>query len=184
VLPSGFADPNHERDHLVSNGINAAGGRVDRTDPVSKKLLAQQVVNSQLSSEVGKQVIMIEVLPVRSGTRLNVTFSSQSGTWREGLWLAIDGALEIAGTQADQFELWTDTAPRSFDVDVVESRDGLLRLFNIWDSGRGKKHESQSFTFGMLKEERPDGTLVYRCNDIGRSPQFDKLIFELRFIPD
>jgi hypothetical protein len=30
----------------------------------------------------------------------------------------------------------------------------------------------------MLKEQT-DGTTIYRANDIGRQPKFDKLVFEL-----
>jgi len=141
-------------------------------------LPSQPVPNREMTLEVGRPVIKVDVLPVSSGEILGLTFMSQSGAWRQGIWLGVDGELQIAGVTADQIEVWTDTAPRSFEVKVLRAEDGLLRLYNIWDSGRGRKRESQSATSGMLKEQI-DGVAIYRCNDIGREPKFDKLIFQL-----
>ena len=57
-------------------------------------------------------------------------------------------------------------------VEVLQT-DGLLRLYNVWDSGRGHRpFESQSATSGMLAS---DGT--YRCSDIALDPAFDCLTF-------
>lgn len=138
----------------------------------------EPVLNHELTSEIGKPVVMLDVIPVVAGETLRVRFKGTSGKWRQGIWLGVDGELDIGGTRADQVEIWTDTAPRSFDVKVLKTRDGLLRLHNIWDSGRGRRRESQSATSGMLKETRK-GTLLYRANDIGWQPKFDKLIFEV-----
>jgi hypothetical protein len=141
-------------------------------------LPSEPVLNDNLTGEVGQPVVMLDVIPIVPGERLRVSFKGTSGQWRQGIWLGVDGELEIAGTRADQFEIWADTAPPSFEVMVLRTQDGLLRLYNIWDSGRGRRRESQSATSGMLKEER-NGTVVYRANDIGRKPQFDKLVFEV-----
>ncbi len=146
---------------------------------VSKGLPSQQVLNAELTKERGEPVVQIEVLPVQV-EEVTITFVSTSGSWRQGIWIATEGTLEIAGIRADQFEVWTHTAPRSLHVRVITSADGQLRLYNVWDSGRGRKRESQSATSGMLKEVRSDGVIVYRCNDIGRNPQFDKLVFEVK----
>lgn len=142
------------------------------------RLPSEPVLNRRLTTQVGKPVIMLEVIPVDSGETLHVTFKSQSGGWRQGLWMAVDGELEVAGQRADQFEIWTDTAPPTFDVSVLRTADGRLRLYNIWDSGRGQRRESQSATSGMLKETTSSRT-TYRCNDIGVDPNFDKLVFEI-----
>lgn len=147
---------------------------------MSTALPSQRVLNEELTKELGQPVVKIEVFPVKPQEVLTITFVSTSGEWREGIWLATNGVLEIAGTRADQFEVWTDTAHRSFDVEVVATADGLVRLYNIWDSGRGQKRESQSATSGMLKEVQENGAVVYRCNDIGRNHQFDKLVFEVK----
>jgi hypothetical protein len=142
------------------------------------KLPSVPVLNAELTAAVGKPVVKFEIVPISDGKTLKVAFKSVSGDWRQGIWLGVEGELEIAGTRGAQFRLWTDTAPASFDVRVIRTTDGLLRLYNIWDSGRGKRRESQSATSGMLKEEM-QGLTIYRCNDIGLEPKFDKLVFEL-----
>jgi hypothetical protein len=138
------------------------------------------VLNRELTTATGQDVIKIEIVEVAEGDELEVSFREQHSEWRQGVWLAVDGELEVAGTRADQIELWTDTAPDSVTVRVLASKDGLLRLYNIWDSGRGRRRESQSATSGMLKEDVSADAAVYRCNDIGREPSFDKLVFQLR----
>jgi hypothetical protein len=137
-----------------------------------------QVLNGHLTTEVGRPVVMIEVLPIAPGDRLTVTFKGQSGEWRQGIWLGVVGELRIGESSGDQFEIWTDTAPVTFEVEVLDTADRLLRLYNIWDSGRGRHRESQSYTSGMLREEKA-GTIVYSANDIGTAPKFDKLVFEI-----
>jgi hypothetical protein len=84
--------------------------------------------------------------------------------------------------RGDQFEVWTDNGPPSFEAKVVRTEDGLLRLYNIWDSGRGHRRESQSETSGMLNEVRNDGTVIYRSSDIGVRPRFDKLVFRVESV--
>jgi len=116
---------------------------------------------------------------VSEGETLQFAIAGTSGSWRQGIWLGVHGDLEVAGTRADQFVVWADTAPKSFQVRVAKTEDGLLRFYNVWDSGLGRKMESQSATSGMLVDEA-DGVVTYRCNDIGLSPKFDKLVFELR----
>lgn len=142
-------------------------------------LPSEPVLNHELTVETGRPVVMLDVVPVAVGERLRVSFRATSGKWRQGIWLGVDGELDIGGTRADQVEIWTDTAPASFDVVVLKTADGLLRLHNIWDSGRGRHRESQGATSGMLKDAK-EGSTVYRANDIGSQPKFDKLVFELR----
>lgn len=141
-------------------------------------LPARVVLNSELTEQVGEAVVMFEVLPIKDGDTLVITFVSQSSTWRQGIWLGVEGELDVNGVSADQMTIWTDTAPPAVTVKVLRTSDGLLRLYNVWDSGRGYRRESQSATSGMLKEEKDDAEL-YRCNDIGRNPTFDKLVFEI-----
>jgi hypothetical protein len=86
--------------------------------------------------------------------------------------------LSANGVEAPQLDLWQDTAPPVVEV-RCESTDGLLRLYNIWQSGRGPGVESRSATSGMLVEVLEDGSRRYRCHDIGFDPDFDKLILRV-----
>jgi hypothetical protein len=136
-------------------------------------------MNKELTQELGRSVLKPEVTPVTAGETLTIRFQSASGEWRQGIWLAVNGELALNGARGDQLEIWADTAPREFKVKVLRNEDGLLRLYNIWDSRRGRRRESQSATSGMLKEVG-NGTTIYRANDIGHQPNFDKLVFELK----
>jgi len=79
--------------------------------------------------------------------------------------LGVKGNLEIAGQTSPQSVVWRDTAPPSVDIVVRSTVDGLLRLYNVWDSGRGRGQESQAATSGMLREPTPLG-FRYMCSDI------------------
>lgn len=142
------------------------------------KLPSEPVLNREMTTELGKPVLKLDVVPVAPGQALRITFKGHSGPWRQGIWLGVDGELEVTGVRSAQMEIWTDTAPNTFDVNVLRAQDSLLRIYNVWDSGRGRGRESQSATSGMLKEHT-HGSTIYRCNDIGRRPKFDKLIFEV-----
>lgn len=125
-----------------------------------------------------RDVWLIEAVPCRAGDIFTLTFESAAERWRQGVWLATDGVLRVSGQESAQFVLWHDTAPPSVRVDVLKT-DGLLRLYNVWDSGRGRSsHESQSATSGMLREA-VEGGYRYRCNDIGNDPSFTSLTFLL-----
>ena len=70
---------------------------------------------------------------------------------------------------------------RTQGEDVVKT-DGLLRIYNIWLSGRFPGHESQSATSGCVVDE-VEGDRIYRCNDIRQDAAFDKLVLRLRIQP-
>ena len=124
-----------------------------------------------------RDVWLIDALPCRPGDTFSLTFVDAAERWRQGVWLATDGVLRVAEVEAPQFVLWRDTAPQTVLVRVATT-DGLLRLYNVWDSGRGLGVESQKATTGMLREEVAGG-YRYRCNDIGNDPDFTSLTFLL-----
>jgi len=122
---------------------------------------------------------MIEAIGVRPGQTVTLAFESTNSPWRQGVWLASRGELGIAGTASPQFVLWSDTSPDYVEIEV-RTTDGLLRIYNVWDSGRHLgPFESQSATSGMVLEAMPDGSRRYSCNDIGTDPDFQKLVFRL-----
>jgi hypothetical protein len=133
---------------------------------------------SQRLSSPDAQVWMIDTLPCGPGDRFRVTFEGEDGRWRHGIRLMVDGALTVGEATADQVLLWTDTAPNQVMIKVDRTSDGLLRLYNVWDSGRGRREESQAATSGMLREETHAGWR-YRCSDISPQPTFDALIFRV-----
>lgn len=146
---------------------------------MTSSLPSSKILNDSLKGPAGEPVVMLDVVEVREGDELTITFEESHSDWRQGVWIATTGALEANAVSAAQLTLWRDTAPASVRLRVIAT-DGLLRLYNVWDSGRGiQEHESQSATSGMVIQELPDGGRRYRCNDIGWEPRFDKLVFTL-----
>ncbi len=150
---------------------------LQRANAMTMPLPSKKLPNQNLTGPAGEPVIMLDIVEVREGDELTIAFEESNSDWRQGVWLATSGKLEANEVSASQFTLWKDTAPTSVRVRVLAT-DGLLRLYNVWDSGRGiRDHESQSATSGMVIEDLPDGGRRYRCNDIGWEPKFDKLVF-------
>lgn len=144
-------------------------------------LPAEPVLNQTLTERLGRDVVMIESLPIRDGQTILVTFVSVNRDWRQGVWMATTGELAVGDVASSQLVLWADNSPPTVEVEVRET-DGILRYYNIWDSGRDLgPWESQKWTSGMLREETPEG-YVYRCNDIDRDAKFDKIAFRVQVI--
>jgi hypothetical protein len=88
--------------------------------------------------------------------------------------------LTIGETTAPSMAVWADRCPPEFDVSI-EAPDGILHLYNIWDSGRGQK-QSQQEGAGMLREEFGPGMTRYRCNDGHAEATFEHLVFTLELL--
>ena len=69
-------------------------------------------LNSMLSTP-SMPVLLIEAIECRDGTAFRLVFESAEPRWRQGVWLAVEGDLEIAGQVTSQAVVWRDTAPRS-----------------------------------------------------------------------
>ncbi|MHA7197945.1 hypothetical protein [Arthrobacter alkaliphilus] len=136
-------------------------------------------MSTTIVGPIGEPAVMIESLPVSAGQHVTVTFEAVGPRWRQGVFIATAGRLEIAGTSSPSLVLWSDSAPASSTITVVET-DGRLVFYNVWDSGRGRKFESQSFTSGMLVEPLADGSSKYSCADIGTEPDFSRIVFRVR----
>ncbi len=115
---------------------------------------------------------------LRAGDRWRIAFESAGQTWRHGIWLGVNGGeIQVGDVCAPQVIVWMDDAAGGVEVVVRSSDDGLLRIYNIWDSGRGvRPDESQMHTSGMVREP-VEGGFRYRCSAIASVPAFDQLVF-------
>lgn len=148
------------------------------------RLPSERLLNPLLSESERKDIVLFDVRDVSAGAAIHLHFEDSNSPWRQGVWLATEGLLQVGNVHSPQLLLWTDTSPATVDIEVIET-DGLLRLYNIWDSGRGYgDRESQSATSGMIVEETVPGALRYSCNDVGASPAFDKLVFTIAIDSD
>lgn len=143
--------------------------------------LPGRTLNSRLSTP-STPVLSIEAVECSAGSTFRVVFESAESRWRQGIWFAVEGELEIAGRLTPQAVLWRDASPPCVDVVVRFTDDGLLRLCNVWDSGRGRARESQAATSGMRYEPTASG-VRYRCSDINPSPTYEALVFRVERLP-
>lgn len=141
--------------------------------------LPGKTLSKAIGGPDGRPAVMIEELPIAQGQRITVTFESVGPRWRQGVLLATAGQLVVSGTSSPALVLWSDSAPTTSVIDIVET-DGRLVFCNVWDSGRGRgRFESQSATSGMLIEALADGSRRYSCTDIGVNPDFSRLVFRV-----
>jgi len=140
--------------------------------------LPGRTLNRSLLGPDGAPVVLVESLDVAAGHRVTFSVISVGERWRQGLFIATEGAVRIGDEERDQWIVWTDSAPPQIDVEIVKT-DGKLVFYNIWDSGRSKGRESQSHTSGMYLEVHDDGVRRYACNDIGFDPDFTSLVFDV-----
>jgi hypothetical protein len=135
-------------------------------------------MNSLLSDKLRAPVVKLDVIPVLLGEVLQLDILTSLGPLRRGVWVGVEGEMEINGEVDDQFVLWADTVAGEVKITVRRTDDGLLRLYNVWDSGRGRR--SQTDYSGMLKSVADGGQVAtYSCHDVGSEPEFDKLVFRL-----
>jgi hypothetical protein len=151
---------------------------LDSRRTVSRHELPDRRLNDALVDPRGREVVQIEALPLAVGQNVKLAIESIHSPWRQGVWLATDGLLRCNETDGSQFVIWADTAPPSVEITCVAT-DGLLRFYNVWDSGRGRARESLSVTSGMAVEEVSADARRYSCNDIGTDTDFRKLVFRL-----
>lgn len=137
----------------------------------------QRTENPYLKRKGIKDALLVEALAIQDGETLKLVFESVSSPWKQGVWLMTDAGIVIDGEHSKSVRLWF----KESDPEVLltcNTTDGVLTLYNVWDSGRGLGSESQSETSGMLVEEASRG-FRYRCNDIAQNPDFSKLVFRI-----
>ena len=143
-------------------------------------LPSERRLNPSLTDALGRDVVLFDIRSITQRSRIQLHLESSDSPWRQGVWLATAGTLMHNGVSSPQLVFWIDTAPEVVEIGVGAT-DGYLRLYNVWDSGRGLgDFESQSYTSGMLIDEVEPGVVRYRCNDIGLDPTFDNLVFTIR----
>ena len=133
-------------------------------------------LNAELTAMAGREVILFESVPIAKGERIEIRFISHAGPRKQGVWIGVEGKLEVAGQELSQITLWQDTAPPVVPLRILETKDGRLRFYNVFDGGHGRR--SQGRFSGLLREQDGPKT-TYRCNDDEPGPVFDRLVFEL-----
>ena len=152
-----------------------AGERKVRAKAKWRGLVGKQRLYSR-AFEGREDVVLWDVFPVSDGEILRLVFEGRKSDAEQGVWLMTDSGLTVGGKSGKDIDLWFGDVPGKEALITCRTKDGLLSVYNTWDTGRGRR--SQGYTSGMLVEDLPNGRR-YRCHDFGLEPEFDRLVFRL-----
>jgi hypothetical protein len=133
------------------------------------------VLNTVFADNFGGEVVLVDAISVSPGDEFVLEFEEKGSPWKQGVWLGVDGLMEIAGHEGQSMQIWEDSALELVKIRILDSH-GPLHLYNIWDRGRGVN--SQAHTSGMVIEELGKSRR-YRCQAINVEPTFSDLTFRL-----
>jgi len=126
----------------------------------------------------GRQIHMVDRLPVTKMQKIGVAFEGVNSDWRQGVHLSTDGSFDVNGQTVKKAIIqWQDTAPQETDI-VVRSKSGVCLVKNVWDVGDGVIH-SWHGGGAMVISEQSDQR-IYECNDGRDDDDFDDLIFSIK----
>lgn len=123
-------------------------------------------------------LLLSDHFPLLGATRLRLAFEACRGEWRQGVALRTLGHSQILinGEHLKHAVCWHDTAPPSFEFEVIGESDSIV-VYNVWDVGDGvidAKHNGAA----MVVEELPKGRR-YRCNDGYPDDDLDDIVFRI-----
>ena len=156
---------------------------------MNKKLpydLGRKRLYNQNFKNYSEDVILWEVLKIKTIQKLRFKFISTNSIHRQGVRIAIDagdGEITINGTCSKAFDLWEDTCPNEVVI-TCNSSEGFLSVYNIFEKfegwGKGRRYSQMAYSGMLLKHHK--NTSMYSCNDTGFETQFDKLVFEIELL--
>ena len=96
-----------------------------------------------------EDVILWEVLKIKTIQKLRFKFISTNSIHRQGFRIAIDagdGEITINGTCSKAFDLWEDTCPNEVVI-TCNSSEGFLSIYNIFEKleGWGKVEDTHKW---------------------------------------
>jgi hypothetical protein len=138
----------------------------------------ERIINEAFLEKGLDNVILWDVQKIKDCQLIKVKFISKNSSHRQGIWLRTDKGIvipELSDEKYPSITLWEDTAPQEI-ICKCYTDDGNLSIYNVYDKGNGR--QSQSYTSGMLIEEK-NGVLLYKCNDFGFETDFSDLVFSI-----
>lgn len=128
----------------------------------------------------GKVLKLVDRIKIaHSPINLKITFLSTDSDWKQGITLQTKGEFEINGQRMrNNIVLWEHTAPLIVDI-VLNSKDKLLIISNVWDTGDGTMHYGHNGSAMFIDEQ--DNCRIYYCNDGYPDDDLNDLIFKLEY---
>lgn len=126
----------------------------------------------------GKEIIMSDKINLPSTKEtLKVRFVATDSKWKQGIVLQTKGEFDINGQKlSDKIVLWEHTAPKEIQL-IVKSKDKILFVYNVWDTGDGTMHYGHNG--GAMHIEEAAGIRTYSCNDGYADDDLNDLIFTI-----
>ena len=94
------------------------------------ELPKEPVLNLAFSEKGRDNVVKVDVVSIRDGQVLKLTFESVNSPWRQGVWLKTDEYLPVNHQKSPSIQIWQDTAPAEVVLEC-HTRNGYLHLYNI-----------------------------------------------------
>jgi len=124
--------------------------------------------------------------PTATGDRWFFDFESFTSAPVQGLMVAgreKTTRLQIEAHRAQQFVLWTDSAPRHVELSVVSARNGAsIGFWNVW---RDEKHGTMLYGLNAAAidvQKHDNDSITLHCSDGWRGPDFRDLVVRIRKI--
>jgi len=128
----------------------------------------------------GKEIKMSDKINLSSSkVVLKVSFLSTDSKWKQGIVFQTKGEFEVNGQKLPtKIVLWEDTAPKELQM-LVKSKDKVLFVYNVWDTGDGTMHYGHNG--GAMYIEEKDGVRTYNCNDGYADDDLNDLVFTVQY---
>lgn len=129
----------------------------------------------------GKELKMVDRINLASNEdAVKITFLRKDSEWRQGIVLQTKGKFLVNNQKLpNRIVLWEDTATNIVDI-FINSKDKILIVYNVWDTGDGTMHYWYNGGAMYVKEDRNSKT--YYCNDGWPDDDLDDLIFKIEFL--
>jgi hypothetical protein len=129
----------------------------------------------------GRELWLSYRLPIATSDRVHFLFEQYRQRPLQGLQVSVENRrheLAINAQPGRRFILWTDTAPRHVEVEVIKAgRGGTLVLMNAWqDETYGTTMYGLNWCAMDVRADS-DGSLLLDCSDgYGSEPSFGDLV--------
>jgi hypothetical protein len=126
-------------------------------------------------------------LSVTEGERLEIAFERATPSPVQGIGIGANAKgvqLETNDQKGKQFVLWADTAPPRVEILVRKAKPNTpLRIWNVW---RDEKYGMTMYGVNAAAIEvcdQSDGSVLLRCSDGWKGPDFEDLHVAVRRLP-
>ncbi len=119
-----------------------------------------RVVSDALGAK-GREVVRIEALPIAGAQIATLMFDGVRSPWRQVCGWRRTVLSGSARRSPSQFAISSATAPPVVDI-ACEATDGLLRLYNVWDSAADESANRTALVLGWwLRSWTTTGVVTY-----------------------